>query len=401
MGHRLRPVLVPLVLSMLLTACAADNGGEPGGADSDGAGSGDGPILIGVNVEQSGGASVQGQAYVNAVTLLVEQINADGGILGRDVELEIVDNATDQTEAVTLTNQLVQQGVVAMIGPGTSPTTLAAMDVILDSGIPTISMGSSDVISDPASEHPNVFKTPQRGSLQAEELVAHFEEVGIESVGLIAVNNAYGDNGVESMQALADEGAIELVGVERFEAEDTSMVAQLNNLLGAGAEAILCWAIPPGAPTVRRNAVENLGIDVPMYFDAGAGAELFIELAGEAANDAFIVHPKTLIWDDVATDDPQTEALQAFGEAYTAEYGQMSGFAGYAWDALGLLRAAIEDSGDTTPEAIISGLEGLGEYVGVTGTFEITAEDHQGLGEGDMVILQVEDGDWIPVSAGG
>jgi branched-chain amino acid transport system substrate-binding protein len=138
-----------------------------------------------------------------------------------------------------------------------------------------------------------------------------------------------------------------------------------------------------------------------MYFDAGAGAELFIELAGEAANDAFIVHPKTLIWDDVATDDPQTEALQAFGEAYTAEYGQMSGFAGYAWDALGLLRAAIEDSGDTTPEAIISGLEGLGEYVGVTGTFEITAEDHQGLGEGDMVVLQVEDGDWIPVSAGG
>ncbi len=399
MAHRLRHVPIPLVLIMLITGCAAEGGGEP--TDADGGGNGDGPIVIGVNVEQSGGASVQGQAYVNAVTLLAEQINDDGGILGRPLELEIVDNATDQTEAVTLTNQLVQQGVVAMIGPGTSPTTLAAMDVILESGIPTISMGSSDAISDPASEHPNVFKTPQRGTLLAEELVAHFDEVGIDSVGLIAVNNAYGDNGVESMQALADEGAIELVGVERFEADDTSMVAQLNNLLGAGAEAILCWAIPPGAPTVRRNAVESLGVDVPMYFDAGAGAELFIELAGEAANDAFIVHPKTLIWDDVATDDPQAEVLQAFGEAYTAEYGEMSGFAGYAWDALGLLRAAIEDSGDTTPEAIVSGLENLGEYVGVTGSFEITAEDHQGLGEGDMVILQVADGDWVPVSAGG
>lgn len=400
MAHRLNPVVVVLMLSTLLAACAAEGGGEPGGTDSDGGG-GDGPILIGVNVEQSGGASVQGQAYVNAVTLLAEQINADGGILGRDVELEIVDNATDQTEAVTLTNQLVQQGVVAMIGPGTSPTTLAAMDVILESGIPTISMGSSDTISDPASEHPNVFKTPQRGSLLAEELVAHFEEVGIERVGLIAVNNAYGDNGVESMQALADEGGIELVGVERFEPDDTSMVAQLNNLLGAGAEAILCWAIPPGAPTVQRNAVENLGIEIPRYFDAGAGAELFIELAGEAANGAFIIHPKTLIWDDVPTDDPQAEVLRAFGEAYTAEYGEMSGFAGYAWDALGLLRAAIEESGDTTPEAIITGLESLGEYVGVTGTFELTEEDHQGLGEGDMVILQVEDGDWIPVSTGG
>lgn len=400
MAHRPRPgLLILLVLAMLVTGCAAEGGGNENGSGGNG-GDSDGPILIGVNVEQSGGASVQGQAYVNALTLLAGQINDDGGILGRPVELEIVDNATDQTQAVTLTNQLVQEGVVAMIGPGTSPTTLAAMDVILGSGIPTISMGSSDAISDPASEHSNVFKTPMRGSLLAEDLATHFEEVGISRVGLIAVNNAYGDNGVESMQAVADEGGIELTGVERFEPDDTSMVAQLNNLLAAGSEAILCWAIPPGAPTVRRNAVENLGIEVPMYFDAGAGAELFIELAGEAANGAFIVHPKTLIWDDVPADDPQAEVLQAFGEAFTSEYGEMSGFAGYAWDALGLLRAAIEKSGDTTPEGIISALEGLGEYVGVTGTFEITEDDHQGLGEGDMVVLQVEDGDWIPVSPG-
>jgi len=400
MAHRPRPgLLILLVLAMLVTGCAAEGGGNENGSGGNG-GDSDGPILIGVNVEQSGGASVQGQAYVNALTLLAEQINDEGGILGRPVELEIVDNATDQTQAVTLTNQLVQDGVVAMIGPGTSPTTLAAMDVILESGIPTISMGSSDAISDPASDHPNVFKTPMRGSLLADDLATHFEEAGISRVGIIAVNNAYGDNGVESMQAVADEGRIELAGVERFEPDDTSMVAQLNNLLAAGSEAILCWAIPPGAPTVRRNAIENLAVDIPMYFDAGAGAELFIELAGDAADGAFIVHPKTLIWDDVPAEDPQAETLQAFGEDFTAEYGEMSGFAGYAWDALGLLRAAIEESGDTTPEGIIAGLENLGEYVGVTGTFEITAEDHQGLGEGDMVVLKVEDGDWIPVSTG-
>ncbi|MDQ3431402.1 MAG: ABC transporter substrate-binding protein, partial [Actinomycetota bacterium] len=129
---------------------------------------------------------------------------------------------------------------------------------------------------------------------------------------------------------------------------------------------------------------------------AGAGAELFVELAGDAANGALVVHPKTLVWDQVPDDDPQAEVLREFGEAYTDEYGAMSGFAGYAWDALGLFKAAMEKSGDTTPEAVVSGLESLGEYVGVTGTFEITAQDHQGLAEGDLLMLTVEDGEWRP-----
>lgn len=392
-----RTMCVALVLAVVLAGCAADESDSEGGGGGGDGGSEDGPIVIGVNVEQSGPASVQGQAYADAVTLLAERINADGGVMGREIELEIVDNQTDQTQAVTLTNQLVQQDVVAMIGPGTSPTTLGAMDVILSSGIPTISMGSADAISDPASEHPNVFKSPQRGTLIAEELAQLFEDEGISRVGLIAVNNAYGEDGVSAMEGLAAEGRIELAGVERFEASDTEMVAQLNSLRSAGAEAILCWAIPPGAPTVRRTAVEDLGIEIPMYFDAGAGAELFTELAGESANGAIVVQPKHLIWDEVPDDDPQAEVLQTFGEAYTSEYGQMSGFAGYAWDALNLLVAAIEESGGTSPDQIINGLENLGEYVGVTGTFEITGEDHQGLGEGDLVATRVENGEWTLV----
>lgn len=371
---------------------------EPAGTATDtGATAAEGdPVLVGVNIEQSGPASVQGEAYARAVELLARQINDAGGILGRPLELQVVDNATDQTEAVTQTQRLVDDGAVAMVGPGTSPTTLAAMDTILSAGIPVVSMGSADAITDPPADRPNVFKTPARGSLMASEIVAHMGEQGIGRVGLIAVNNPYGDSGVTAWEELAAAGDVELVGIERFEATDTDMTTQLNSLAGAGAEAIVTWAIPPGAPTVRRNAVENLGIELPMYFDAGAGAELFVELAGAAADGALVIHPRTLIWDQVGADDPQAEALTEFGSAYTGEFGAMSGFAGYAWDALGLLRTAIEQAGDTEPEAIIEAMEGLGEYVGVTGTYEITADDHQGLGEGDLVMLTVEGGEWRP-----
>jgi branched-chain amino acid transport system substrate-binding protein len=396
----MRLVLTLAVLALLLAACAAEGDGEDDTAAEDpddpaeDAEDTDEPILIGVNVEESGGASVQGEAYTRALELLAEQINDGGGVLGRELELQILDNRTEPSEAVTVTQRLVNEGAVAMVGPGTSPTTMAAMDVILDAGIPTISMGSADAISDPADERPNVFKTPQRGSLMASDMAAHMAEEGIERVGLLAVNNPYGDSGVSAWQQLEEEGNIDLVGIERFEDADTDMGPQLRNLIGNDAEAIVTWAIPPGAPTVRRNAVDNVGVDLPMYFDAGAGAELFVELAGSAADGAYIVHPRTLIWDQVDEGHPQHDALQEFGEAYTGQYGEMSGFAGYAWDALAMFAEAIDAAGSTEPEAIIDGLEGLDEYVGVTGTYELGPDDHQGMGEGDLVILTIEDGEW-------
>lgn len=368
---------------------------ESGGASEPAAGRDeDGPILVGMNIELSGPAAVQGQAYADAGNLWVEQTNADGGILGRDVELEIVDNRTDQTEAVTLTRQLVDQGVVAMIGPGTSPTTLAAMDAITEVGLPTFSMGSSEAIVTPVEERANVFKTPIGSVPNVEAAIRYLDGQGLSKVGIIAVNNPYGESGIAAWQGAADAGDVELVGIERFEGEDTEMTAQLTSLVDGGAEAIAVVAIPPGAPTVRRNAVDSLGLELPMIFDAGAGAELFIDLAGAAADGALVTHPPTLIWDQVAEDDPQYDALQSFGSAYTEQYGAMSGFAGYAWDALGLLRAAIEEAGTTDSAAVISALEGLGEYVGVDGVYRLSAEDHQGLDAEALRLLTVTDGAW-------
>lgn len=415
LGSSWRVLVAVTTLFVVAAACAAEEPGATGGEENqaggqeepaggqeepeggtDGAGEEtDGePVRIGVNIEQSGDASVQGEAYTRAVELFAEQLNAGGGVLGRPVELSIVDNRTDPTEAVTQTQQLVDEGVVAMVGPGTSPTTLAAMDVILQSRVPTISMGSADAISDPPGDRPNVFKTPARGSLMAQVILDHMQEQGIGRVGLIAVNNPYGDSGVTAWEEIADQGEVELVGIERFEPADTDMSAQLRNVIDAGAEAIVTWAIPPGAPTVRRNAVEDVGVELPMYFDAGAGAELFIELAGTAADGALIVHPRTLVWDQVPEDHPQYDELQEFGTAYTDSFGEMSGFAGYAWDALGLFVAAIEEAGSTEAGAVVEGLEGLGEHVGVTGVFHISAEDHQGLSAEDLAILVVEDGAW-------
>ncbi len=73
----------------------------------------------------------------------------------------------------------------------------------------------------------------------------------------------------------------------------------------------------------------------------------------------------------------------------------MSGFAGYAWDALGLLRAAIEQAGTTDSAEVVRAIENLGEYVGVDGVYTLSADDHQGLDAEALRLLTVQDGEWI------
>jgi branched-chain amino acid transport system substrate-binding protein len=378
--------LIALTLAVAAAGCAGD----------DDTGSEGEPISIGVNVELSGPASVLGRAYADAAKLRARLLNEQkGGILGRPIELVVSDNRSDQTEALTLTQELTErEDAVAMIGPGTSPTSLAAMGAILKSGVPTFSLGSAEAIVAPAGERPNVFKTTPDRDVAARAIADDLARRGLRRVGLLSTNNPYGDDGLQAVERLDAEGVIDLVAAEKFEEEDPDTTPQLRRLLDADPEALIVWAIPPGAPTVRRDAVEKLDVEVPMYFDSGAGAELFLDLAGAAAEGARVAQPRSLVWDQVPDDDPLAKELKEFGEAYTGEYGEMSGFAGYAWDSVGMLAAAIERAGSTEPPEVVSELEGLGGYRGVSGTLEFTPERHSALSADDIVILEVEAGDW-------
>jgi branched-chain amino acid transport system substrate-binding protein len=369
-----------LAVAAVLAGCGDDGAGGDAGE----------PIKIGVNVELSGGGSVLGEAYVEAAKLRTRMLNEDGGILGRRVELVVRDNRSDQTEALTLTRELTERDdVVAAIGPGTTPTSLAAMGAILKSGVPTFSLGSGAAIVSPAAERPNVFKTTPEGDIAAGTIASDLAERGLTRVALLSTNNPYGDDGLEAMRRLGEQGELELVATEKFEEDDADTTPQLQRLLDADPQAIVVWAIPPGAPTVRRTAVEKLGIELPMYFDSGAGAELFIELAGKAADGARVSLPRSLVWDQVGD-----AALQEFGHAYTHEYGEMSGFAGYAWDSIGLLEEAIEKAGTTDAEPVIAALEQIRGYEGVSGTLDFSADRHAALSADDLVILEVRDGAW-------
>jgi branched-chain amino acid transport system substrate-binding protein len=386
---RLVPTMLVMLVALLLGGCAADEsaGDAPAGAQA-------GPIKIGVDIELSGPASVQGEAYQRAVQLVADQVNAKGGVLGRKVELSIRDNKSDPAEALQVAKSLVERdGVVGIVGGGSTPTTLSIADFVESGQIPTVSMGSSGQIVNPPDRRRFVFKTPATTGQVIEVMAKDMAARGIKRIALLSVNNAYGDAGLDGLTDAAPANGLELVASEKFEATDRDFSTQVTKLKAAKPDAMVVWAIPPGAGIAAKNA-KDLDLGKPVYFDAGAGAELFLRGAGDAAEGVFMVHPKVLVADQV-TAAPNKQVMDTFYQEYTARHGSYSGFASYAADALNLLLEAITKAGGTDRVKVRDALEQL-SYSGITGEYRMAADNHTGLATDALTVVTVRDGKWAP-----
>lgn len=389
----LRRTLLLSLAALPLAACAApeeqSSGPQSGGSTS--AGSSGGVIKIGVNIELSGPAAVQGTAYKNAVELMAKQLN-QAGVLGRKVELVIRDNKSDPTEALQVMKGMIENDkVVAVVGGGSSPTTMSSIEYVQSAKVPIVSMGSSDAIVKPAAERSWVFKTPAGTDMVVQVMLDEFTKKGIKKVGFISVDNPYGEAGLKAFTAKAPGAGVQLVGNEKFQATDKDYTSIVTKLLAKQPEALVVWAIPPGAGIVATN-VKASGFTGPVYFDPGAGAELFIRGAGKAAEGALLVHPAVLVSDQVS-DAANKKQMDDFHAAYTDAYGEFSGFASYAADALGMIIEAIKGSGGTEPQGIRDSLETL-KYTGVTGVYTMSKDDHSALDPAALVLVTVDGGKW-------
>ena len=204
MHRSARSLFAVSIASLLIVGgCAApekngSSAGGAGGATGSGAGS---EIPIGVDIETSGPAAVQGSAYKDAVTLVADQINAKGGVLGRKIKLVVRDNKSDPTEALQVAKGLItNDNVVAIVGGGSSPTTLSFADTVETMKVPAVSMGSSGAIVNPPEKRRYMFKTPANTELVVQTMLDDFAKRGVKSVGFLSVDNPYGQAGLQGFQ---------------------------------------------------------------------------------------------------------------------------------------------------------------------------------------------------------
>jgi branched-chain amino acid transport system substrate-binding protein len=381
-------------LALTIAACGGSTGSSSSSSSaSPGAASGE-PIKVGAILSLTGTYAGLGEGEKNVIEMEVKRINDAGGINGRPLEVIIEDDATDEAKAAAAAAKLIEQDeVVAILGATGSGQTMAMRGDVDRAAIPEVSMAGATAITNPVD--PLVFSTPWSNTIVVPYTLQYLKDQGITKVGLISDSGGFGKDGQAVITQDAPDYGIEIVDDETFNPGDTDMSAQLTKIKNSGAEAVLMWTAGAEAATIVKNA-KDLGSDLPIVGSHGIARREFIEGAGDAAEGVAFPAGKILLPETYGEGTPAYTVATDFVDRYTAAYGEApSTFAGYAYDAINLVaEAAKRVDGDLTPESLRNAIEATKGWVGTGGTFNFTAEDHNGLTADDLQMYQIKNGDW-------
>ncbi|WBU61313.1 ABC transporter substrate-binding protein [Paracoccus albus] len=373
--------------NLMMTAATCSMAAMPALAD----------INIGASISETGPAAFLGDPEAKTLRMEVEKINAEGGINGEQINLIMYDDGGDANKARTFATRLVEDDeVVAVIGGTTTGTTMAMVPVYEDAEVPFISLAGAVEIIEPVNEW--VFKTPHTDRMACEKIFEDMKAQGFSKIGMISGSDGFGKSMQAQCKGVAESSGVEIVADEVYGPQDADMTPQLTNIKGSGAEAILNSGMGQGPAVVTRNHTQ-LAIEAPLYQSHGVASKQFIELAGtEAAEGVRLPAAALLVADQLGDDNPQKPVVQGYRDAYEEETGEdVSTFGGHAFDALYILKAAIETAGSTEPAAIRDAIEQTAGFVGTAGEVNYSAEDHLGLTLDAFEMLEIKGGEWTIV----
>ncbi len=355
------------------------------------------PIKIGAIFAVTGGASSLGLPEKQTVEMLVEQVNASGGILGRPVEVVIYDDEGDAAKAVTLVQKLISSDkVCAILGPTTSGNSMAIIDKVSNAKIPNVSCAASyKIVTDEEGKAREwIFKTPQSDSMAVEKIYEYFNKNDVKKISLMTVSNGYGDSGLEELVRLAPNYGIEVAAKEKFKPDDVDMKSQLTKIKGEKGDAIVVWAVQKPPAIVAKNAKE-LGLTELLVQSHGVATKAFIELCGDAADGQILPAGGLIVADQLPDSHPQKSMLIKYKTDYEGKYNSpVSTFGGHGYDAFMLVKMAIEKAGSDDPAKIRDELEKIQGFVGTGGVFNMSPADHNGLTKDAFVMVKIENKDW-------
>ena len=351
-------------------------------------------IVVGGLFSITGPQSYLGEPERNTLEMAVEEINAKGGINGNKIQAVIYDDEGDANKArLSATKLMDKDKVIAIIGPSLTPTSMAIIPITQPAELPLISCAAGVTITSPVNERFWVFKTAQTDQLAVSRIYQYLNKNKINKVAIITVSSSFGASGKEQLLAQAPKAGIEVVAQEVFGEKDTDMTPQLTKIRSTPAQAVICWGTGPAPAVVAKN-IKQLGMTIPLIQSHGAASKKFIEYAGDAANGIILPAGKIAIYKDLPDTDPQKAVIQNYVQNYEAKFKTpVSGFGGYAYDAAHLLFLAMSKGGTDTAK-IRQELENTKNYPGVSGVFNMSPEDHNGLGPDAFVMVKIENGNW-------
>lgn len=393
----MRRTILSLGLALALAAVTGLAAGPAAAAEAE-------PIKIGAFFALSGPAASIGAPTKLVAQMVVDKINKEGGINGRPLELMLGDTEGEPTKAVMVFKKFTSvDDVAAVVGPTRTGTGMAVKKQVEAKGVPTVmTVGGDPVIME--GEHGGkdfgtaryVFKAPQRSSVAVQKVLDYLKAKGLTKIAVLTSNDGFGRDGLRWLSKLAPASGIGIVASEQFNPADVDMSTQLTKAMRSKPDAVVCWTIGPAGAIVSKNH-HALGLTAPLVQCHGQPGPKYIELAGEAAEGDLMPATKLMTYAQLPDDDPQKKVCAEFTRLYNEVYNYdeqypINTHSGYAWDAVYILANAMKKAGAGDAAKLRDAIEQTAGYVGVSGVYNMTPEDHNGLGTDSMVMLEVVDG---------
>jgi branched-chain amino acid transport system substrate-binding protein len=307
-------------------------------------------IVIPNIIELSGGGATVGANWKNGSSMAVDEINAQGGILGKKIRLEFVDTGSDPGKARAAMQRALDDKPIAVFGPIYSGSVSATLKLTADAEVPQVIGGEAANLTAQGSKY--IFRTSFGQNVSMPKIANYLRDgAKAKSVAIVYVNNDFGKGGRDSIVKELTARGIKVVADISTEAGQADFAADVIKLKAAPADAIFVYLNEEESARFLREARKQ-GLNKPMVGETTLLGQKVIDLAGDAANGV-----KGHVG---LTVDAPIPAIQEFGRKFEAKYKYKpdhNGVKGYI--APYMIKAAAEKAGKLDAKAIAAALHGL------------------------------------------
>ena len=352
-------ITIALILVVFLSGCVEKQEDKGSSVQMQG------DVKIGVLQSLTGDLGAYGGPMTDAMKLAAKQINANGGLLGKQLILLAEDDQTNNVAAVDAVNKLVKvDRVSAIVGATGSGPSMSVIDITTKSGVLQISSSNTGTEFSTYNDNDLYFRTASSDALQGAAMAELAKELGYKTASTIVINNPYGV-GFEDVFVKAFEGdGGQVLESVRYDPSQTIFDSEVQRIADSKAEFVMMVSYPETGSLILKTAYEKGALKTtPWLLSEGLKAETLADLVGKDSSDRYIAAGLQGLAPDPSAGG---EANDAFNKLYTAEYEKQPGiYCSNSYDAVAVVALAIEQSKNATGRAIADSIRTVANPPGV------------------------------------
>lgn len=380
--------------ALMVTGCGSlSNGGgssSSAGAGSSASASSKGGVMnVGFTATLTGADAQYGVAMEQGLQLAVQQINAAGGIAGKQVKVVVRDDQGEPSNAATIAQNFCDDSNMSIVfGYSFSSTALSAIPVFKQCGMPVLMSSPTSVQL--TGSYPGFFRNVVTDNVQGQVMADYAAAKGYKRVAILNLQTAYGQGLADRFEEVAKQKGITITSRQGFQSGVTDFSTQLAQIKGQNVQAIFVGAYYDAVANVAKQA-KQAGLSVPVMCTDGCDGPDLLHLASEAVQGTAFTAMYT----------PENSTAQAgqFTKAFEKKYGHVpeTEWTALAFDAGYDLKAAVEKAGGSSRGDVTKGMHQIKDVAGATGPTTFSANGERANPKELVVVIK---GDKSVVSEG-